>query len=1140
MKNNGMYNTLKEATYEIKKLKVDLGSINPKDQTKKKLKSNVNVVKAKMLQAIHNLENKIENQIKAKVADTIQNETTIQNPIKKESNRTVFVNTFDRLTKKRANDLLQLRHNSQLDKTRSSSHQSYLWGKPTKVESKRLEDNIPDHLRVDKFAHPQTKEFLIKTLVKNDCGGGVYAGSAGNTAQNFFVKPNFEFKKQGASFHERSKSGFYGQKPDSPSISKFYEKNKSKEHSFYARKPNFRVNNDSTLDHGRDTSAIKGKKGKICLGKTAKPKKILPKEVRENPFCNLPVLMDDDQNLGLINLVNQGLIPKDVDVSPALDRDDPVLKTRKINNYNVKNFEANMHVNALLDQALQLSNNRNQILTYRSRMNSDFSEDDQPKIAKMSENTSFYSKHNKSRITKKSEKGIVPAKSAYGLKNYENMVDGYKKEQTIIPEDLTAYNTKQVIDNINKTNLKVFDGKIQENEPDFLQFKTKNFYMWGDIKITLISLEKLLQKHSILTTKLDKDNILKIAKRMNMPTEKQLFECLENKDMVLELIPNRAEILSERIEKYLILKIQAFWKAHLARKYYKKVKQFKRTFIFIQNEMRICHNYKVLKRKIFKIYKMYQIQFNYNQSALKDRWPDIKNSSRLEIHINSLGYDKFKRKTTNNYLHRQNLQLSRIFRLRDPNLELVIITSCEIQIELLAYYVKILQVSGIKDPASRIHFQYPENAHKFDANELCLSANIYYSPEQMKKITFITEGKNAYIVNGYPSNYDLILSAKLNVPILTGDPNVNRNYSTQHTSKLLFDDINLPTMPHSEVLVDEKDMIKSFAKLILDNTNFDKWVFKINDEFQGRGIADYSTDGLELVSKVKNDPTLAKSEEIQNELEACLKRFLPSHLTPASQGLFRNYLDYEETFLNMGGIIEGCPKSNFKSVGLVFYIDPEGIFDIITHYEKIVMNKMTIGYVLPQKLVPLKVLVQTAKKVAVYLYDNNIYGYITIDFMVLQSGSSTIKISPNGLKCYYDDFIAIYEQFSLFSNLNNSKNDDEISAIIFPTIDNLGFSSKLNYEQFFDNCRKQSLFYDINNNSGTMFVPYDELGKGVMGLMVIDSDQKQILKYANKALTYINNLMTQDEVECDEDQKKHLVTASMVSDKLYSYQKQFS
>lgn len=81
---------------------------------------------------------------------------------------------------------------------------------------------------------------------------------------------------------------------------------------------------------GSGKASMRTTKGTIYHGKTTKPRRVLPREVRENPFCNLPILMDEDLNDGIMSLISQGLIPKDVDVTPALDRDDPVLKATRL------------------------------------------------------------------------------------------------------------------------------------------------------------------------------------------------------------------------------------------------------------------------------------------------------------------------------------------------------------------------------------------------------------------------------------------------------------------------------------------------------------------------------------------------------------------------------------------------------------------------------------------------------------------------------------------------------------------------------------------------------------------------------------------------------------------------------------------
>ncbi len=55
------------------------------------------------------------------------------------------------------------------------------------------------------------------------------------------------------------------------------------------------------------------------------PPKILSKEIRKNPFAIPPPITEGDLNTGLFTLINKGIIPKDVDLTPAFERGLPPL-----------------------------------------------------------------------------------------------------------------------------------------------------------------------------------------------------------------------------------------------------------------------------------------------------------------------------------------------------------------------------------------------------------------------------------------------------------------------------------------------------------------------------------------------------------------------------------------------------------------------------------------------------------------------------------------------------------------------------------------------------------------------------------------------------------------------------------------------
>lgn len=54
---------------------------------------------------------------------------------------------------------------------------------------------------------------------------------------------------------------------------------------------------------------------------------ILDRELRMNPFADLPAINDEELNKGIYNLVISGVIPKDVNVNAAFRRGGDIIQT---------------------------------------------------------------------------------------------------------------------------------------------------------------------------------------------------------------------------------------------------------------------------------------------------------------------------------------------------------------------------------------------------------------------------------------------------------------------------------------------------------------------------------------------------------------------------------------------------------------------------------------------------------------------------------------------------------------------------------------------------------------------------------------------------------------------------------------------
>ena len=82
----------------------------------------------------------------------------------------------------------------------------------------------------------------------------------------------------------------------------------------------------------------------------------------------------------------------------------------------------------------------------------------------------------------------------------------------------------------------------------------------------------------------------------------------------------------------------------------------------------------------------------------KQKWPSIKSRRRVEVHISSISIEELKRISMAKFLQRENAQLSRIFALKDPDVEVIYVTPFQMTSDVLGYYMKILEIGEVNSP----------------------------------------------------------------------------------------------------------------------------------------------------------------------------------------------------------------------------------------------------------------------------------------------------------------------------------------------------------------------------------------------------------------------------------------------------------
>jgi hypothetical protein len=106
---------------------------------------------------------------------------------------------------------------------------------------------------------------------------------------------------------------------------------------------------------------------------------------------------------------------------------------------------------------------------------------------------------------------------------------------------------------------------------------------------------------------------------------------------------------------------------------------------------------------------------------------------------------EMQRMTMEKFAQRENAQISRIFSIKDPNVDVIYISPFTLTNDVFKYYVKILDLVEIEAPEKRFNVIVPENYVKFPQHFSC-SQVLLYSPKALKRIQQLIAGKQAYIV----------------------------------------------------------------------------------------------------------------------------------------------------------------------------------------------------------------------------------------------------------------------------------------------------------------------------------------------------------------------------------------------------------
>ena len=107
-------------------------------------------------------------------------------------------------------------------------------------------------------------------------------------------------------------------------------------------------------------------------------------------------------------------------------------------------------------------------------------------------------------------------------------------------------------------------------------------------------------------------------------------------------------------------------------------------------------------------------------------------------------------------------------------------------------------------------------------------------------------------------------------------------------------------------IYEKKEFEQALARLIANNLDVNVGIFKIDDEFGGRGHASLDVEQVRTVVELRRKK-VEMTEAVIMRLQEVISKILPRKAKIAMPTLYKNWDMYMAEFQKCGGVIEAAP-----------------------------------------------------------------------------------------------------------------------------------------------------------------------------------------------------------------------------------------
>lgn len=509
--------------------------------------------------------------------------------------------------------------------------------------------------------------------------------------------------------------------------------------------------------------------------KTSRPKRILPKQIRDDPLADGPKITEDDLADGMMSLLTRGIIPKGVDVTPAFERGKApfAFGAAKIFDKNDKNAlkYATPAITYKKPSSAQYDERGpTTFITAEDGYENTYLNDVNKTSGDLFSKSNLQDQEEKERYDMSHQRDILQSKRI--IEN--NLPPALINDQIDTQEDQNnyLYNTQDNQVNAGEGLYSMYQiaikgGKVVETTPEYMSFKRSNITKWGAVSLIIYLLERMLGLYHVPNAVVDGTKLVALSEEeLTRPNNEELLDCLINRSQVEEQIKNPVKKFKGPSGPDLAaICIQKNWRRFKAYTAFTLLKFSMSKATIIQRRWRLFQLMKNTKAKIKQFNEESINEWKIMMKEFRRRWPEIKKKRRVEIHINSYSFSEQKRLSMEKFKQRENSQISRIFSVKDPKVDVIYVSPFTLTNEVYEYYKKILELGELEKPENRFHIVVPENYVKFKES-MSLTQTLLYSPKAIKRVKSLISERQAYIVPGFSTAEDIKLSITLGIPIM--------------------------------------------------------------------------------------------------------------------------------------------------------------------------------------------------------------------------------------------------------------------------------------------------------------------------------------------------------------------------------------